>query len=209
MSPLLHSWHLYEKMCYFCIPLCVQYTSSNLQTNRSFLVLKFLLLYIIFRSTQILLLVQNFVKFVLSGINVSLLWINIDENQKTCHLLVKVFHTYSRKFAWWLEVDNRSFTDLTTKFLQGPQYKFYQNQSYSSLVVIIWKSIWHLENVMSIMISTGLRKICQNLRQSESRLVDTEAELPRVQWRTYSIFGRKDSFKIAVDSQQNYFEFCY
>jgi len=59
------------------------------------------------------------------------------------------------------------------------------------------------------MISTALRKICQNLRQSESRLVDIEAELPRVHRRTFSIFGRKDTFKIAVDSQQNYFEFCY
>jgi len=54
------------------------------------------------------------------------------------------------------------------------------------------------------MISTGFTKICQNLRQSESRLVDAEAELPRVQWRTFSIFGRKDPFKIAVDSQQKY-----
>ena len=188
--------------------MCIQYTSSVWQTNRSFLVLKFLLLYLIFRSTQVLLLVQNFVKFVLSGVNVSLFWINIDENQRTCHLLVKVFHTDSRKFAWWLEVDNRSFTDLTTKSLQGPQYKLYQNQSYSSLVVIIWKPTHHLENVMS-MISTGLRKICQNLRQSESRLLDTEAELPRVQWRTYSIFNIKNPFKMAVDSQQNYFKFCY
>ena len=157
---------------------------------------------------QVLLLVQNFVTFLLSGFNVSLVCINIDENQRTCQLLVKVFHINWRKFSWWLEVDNRSFTDLTMKSLQGPQYKFYQNQSYCSQIAIIWKPIWHLENVMSIMISKGLRKICQNLRQSECRLVDTEAELPRVQWRTFSIFSRKDTFKIAVDSQQNYFEFC-
>jgi hypothetical protein len=139
--------------------MCISYTSYIWQTSRLFLDLKLFLLYLIFRSTQVLLLVPKFVKFVLSDFNECLLWINIDKNQRTCQLVVKVFHIDLRKFAWWLKAGNRSFTDLTTKSLQGPQYKFYQNQFYCSQVLIICKPIWHLENVMSIMISIGLRKI--------------------------------------------------
>ena len=148
--------------------VCMSLTSSNWQTSRSFLVLELFLLYLIFRSMQVLLLVQNIVKFVVSDFNVSLMWINIVENQRTCQLLVKVFHIELRKFAWWLEADIRSFTDLTTKSLQGPQYKFYQNQSSSSQIWFIWKPRWYLEKCNE---HNDINRACKNMSKPQTKCV--------------------------------------